>query len=131
MPRPVVQFLPDEALAPLRRGADVLDIHPVFRPQQPHVIVGRHLPQRSRHALGALDVHAAPPEDGLDALEHQQPPVVPQDSSDLRVHPPSMTLLVAGSSPSAARRGVEVREQAPAPISDARPRRALRSLSCV
>ena len=70
----MVQFLPDEALAPLRRGADVLDIHPVFRPQQLHVVVGRHLPQRSRHALGALDVHVAPPEDGLDALEHRQPP---------------------------------------------------------
>lgn len=111
----MVQFLPDEALAPLRRGADALDVHPVFRPQQLHVVVGRHLPQRSRHALGALDVHVAPPEDGLDALEHRQPPMVPQDSSELRVHPALDDVVGGRERPLRREAGVEVREQGPRP----------------
>ena len=77
---------PRPPLAPLRRGADVLDIHPVLGPQRLHVVVGGHLPQGPRHDPGAFDVHVAPPEDGLDALEHRQAPAVPQHRAQLRVH---------------------------------------------
>lgn len=93
-----------------------LEGNSVLRPQQLHVVVGRHLPQRPRHALGALDAHAAPPEDGLDALGHRQPPVVPQRRhAQLRVPPASMTLLASRRGPSGRQGGIEACEQGPRP----------------
>ena len=107
----MVQFLPDDALSPFLRGPDVFGVDSVFRPQEPYVRIGRHLAEGPGHVLRAFHAHAAPPEDGLDALGRGQAAVVSQDGPQLRVHPAFYGVVRRRERPLRRQRGVEVREQ--------------------
>ena len=82
--------------------------------QEVDVRVGRHRGELLARRPRVPRVRVAPPEHRLYALDRRRPPVVAQDGPRLRVHPPSITLLVDGSGPALARAGARWVNSVPA-----------------
>lgn len=108
----MVEFLPHGPVAP--RGPIVaLRVPRMQLVQQVDVRVRGHRPRYLGGRERALGVHVTPPVDRLYPPHQAQPPVVPEDRPQLRVHP-ALYPVVGPREGALGRQGrVEVREEQP------------------
>lgn len=108
----MVEFLPHGPVAP-RGPVVVLRVPRMQLAQQVDVRVRGHRPRYLGGRERALGVHVAPPADRLYPPHQAQPPVVPEDRPQLRVHP-ELYPVVGPREGALGRQGrVEVREEQP------------------